>query len=75
MRFTTAIIERYRRRKTSVEEAMSEIPWGVVGVHGDLSNLNEKAFEAVEAWRNRPLRRAYPYVYVDETCLMSICPF
>lgn len=30
-----------------------------------VSNLNEKAFEAVEAWRSRPLERAYPYVYVD----------
>lgn len=29
-----------------------------------ISNLNEKAFEAVEAWRPPP-ERAYPYVYVD----------
>ena len=51
MRFTTAIIERYRRRETSVEEAMiemylagvstrriedvSEILWGVERVGGD----------------------------------------
>ena len=30
-----------------------------------VSNLNEKAFEAVGAWRSHPLERAYPYVYVD----------
>ncbi|MDY3970199.1 MAG: IS256 family transposase [Atopobiaceae bacterium] len=81
MRFTTAIIERYRRRETSVEEAMiemylagvstrriedvSEILWGSSVSASTVSNLNEKAFEAVEAWRSRPLERAYPYVYVD----------
>lgn len=81
MRFTTAIIERYRRREASVEEAMietclagvstrriedvSEILWGSSVSAATVSNLNEKAFEAVEAWRNRPLERAYPYVYVD----------
>ena len=80
-RFTTAIIERYRRRETSVEEAMiemylagvstrriedvSEILWGSSVSAATVSNLNEKAFEAVEEWRNRPLERAYPYVYVD----------
>ena len=81
MRFTTAIVERYRRRETSVEEAMTgtylagvstrriedagEILWGSSVSASTVSNLNEKAFEAVEAWRSRPLERAYPYVYVD----------
>lgn len=81
MRFTTAIIERYRRRETSVEEAMiemclagisirriedvSEILWGSAVSASTVSNFNEKAFESVEEWRNRPLGRVYPYVYVD----------
>ncbi len=81
MRFTTAIIERYRRRETSVEEAMiemylagvstrriedvSEILWGSSVSAATVSNLNERAFEAVEEWRNRPLERAYPYACVD----------
>lgn len=81
MRFTTAIIERYRRRETSVEEAMiemylagvstrriedvSEILRGSSVSAATVSNLNEKAFASVEEWRNRPLERAYPYVYVD----------
>ena len=85
MRFTTVIIERYRRRETSVEEAMiemclagvstrriedvSEILWGSSVSAATVSNLNERAFEAVEAWRSRPLERAYPYACVDGICL------
>ena len=81
MRFTTVIIERYRRRETSVEEAMiemylagvstrriedvSEILWGSSVSASTVSNLNEKAFASVEEWRNRPLERAYPYACVD----------
>ena len=80
-RLATAAIERYRRRETSVEEAMiemylagvstrriedvSEILWGSSVSAATVSNLNEKAFASVEEWRNRPLERAYPYVYVD----------
>ena len=85
MRFATAIIERYRRRETSVEEAMiemylagvstrriedvSEMLWGSSVSAATVSNLNEKAFEAVEEWRNGPLERAYPYACVDGICL------
>ena len=81
MRFATAIIERYKRREASVEEAMiemylagvstrriedvSEILWGASVSSATVSNLNEKAFEAVEEWRSRPLNRKYPYVFVD----------
>lgn len=81
MRFTTAIIERYKRRETSVEEAMiemylagvstrriedvSEILWGSSVSAATVSNLNDKAFDAVEAWRSRPLTCVYPYVFID----------
>lgn len=81
VRFATAVIERYKRRETSVEEAMiemylagvstrriedvSEILWGASVSASTASNLNEKAFEAVEEWRCRPLTCAYPYVFVD----------
>lgn len=81
VRFATAVIERYKRRETSVEEAMiemylagvstrriedvSEILWGSSVSASTVSNLNERAFASVEEWRNRPLERAYPYVYVD----------
>ena len=81
----TKIIERYRRRESSVEEAMmemylagvstrriedvSEILWGSSVSKGTVSNLNQKAFAKVEEWRTRPLTCAYPYVYVDGTYL------
>lgn len=85
MRFTTAIIERCRRRETSVEEAMietclagvsarriedaGEILWGPSVSASTVSDLNEKAFASVEEWRNRPLERAHPYACVDGTYL------
>lgn len=81
MRFTTAIIERCRRRETSVEEAVvemylagvstrriedvSEILWGSSVSAATVPDLNEKAFEAVEGRGNGPLERACPYVCVD----------
>ena len=81
MRFATAVIERHKRRETSVEEAIiemhlagvstrriedvSEILWGAGVSAGTVSNLNDKAFKAVEEWRCRPLAREYPYVFVD----------
>lgn len=80
-RLATAAIERYRRRETSVEEAMiemylagvstrriedvSEILWGSSVSAATVSNLNEKAFASVEEWRNRPPGRAHPYACVD----------
>lgn len=79
--FETAIIERYRRRESSVEEALiemylagvsvrrvediTEALWGTKVSPGTISNLNKKAYEHIEAWRTRPLSGKYPYVYVD----------
>ena len=80
--FETAIIERYRRRETSVEEALiemylagvsvrrvediTEALWGTKVSPGTISNLNKKAYENIERWRNRKLSSdPYPYVYVD----------
>ena len=81
MRFATAVIERYKRRETSVEEAViemylagvptrriedvSEALWGAGVSAGTVSNLDGKAFKAAEEWRCRPLACEYPYVYVD----------
>ena len=71
VRFTTAIIERHRRRETSAGEAMaemrladvsagriedvSEVLWGPGVSVATVSNLNEKVFASVEGRRNRPL--------------------
>lgn len=81
MRFATAVVERYKRRETRVEEAIiemylagvstrriedvGEILWGAGVSTGTVSNLNDKAFKAVDEWRCRPLTCEYPYVYVD----------
>ena len=79
--FETAIIERYRRRESSVEEALvemylagvsvrrvediTEALWGSRVSPSTISDLNQKIFERVEAWRNRPLDAEYPYVFLD----------
>ena len=68
LRFETAIVGRYRRRETSVEEALIEMYLAGVSVHrveditealwgtkvssGTISNLNKKAYEHIETWRN-----------------------
>lgn len=46
-------------------EDVSEILWGSSVSAATVSNLNDKAFEAVEEWRSRPLACGYPYVFVD----------
>lgn len=52
-----------------IEDA-SEVLWGASVSAGTVSNLNEKAFAAVEEWRCRPLTCEYPCVYVDGIYLM-----
>ena len=79
--FETAIIERYRRREASVEEALMEMYlagvsvrrveditealWGTRVSPGTVSNLNKKIYEQITAWRNKPIKGAHPYVYLD----------
>jgi len=79
--FETAIIERYKRREISVEEAMiemylagvsvrrvediTEALWGAKVSPGTISNLNKKIYEEIEKWRNEPLKNHYTYVYID----------
>ena len=81
VQFETAIIERYRRRESSVEEALiemylagvsvrrvediSEALWGSRVSASTISDLNQKAYVHIEEWRQRPLSGKYPYVYVD----------
>jgi transposase-like protein len=79
--FETAIIERYRRRETSVEEALvemylagvsvrrvediTEALWGTKVSPGTVSRLNSKIYETIEKWRMNPIEGAHPYVYLD----------
>lgn len=77
--FETAIIERYRRRESSVEEALiemylagvsvrrvediTEALWGSKVSPATISELNKKAYVHIEDWRNRPLQGG-KYPYV-----------
>ena len=79
--FETAIIERYRRRESSVEEALiemylagvsvrrvedvTEALWGTRVSAGTVSELNKKVYVHIDQWRSRPLSGSYPYVYMD----------
>jgi len=80
-KFETAIIERYKRRESSVEEALvemylagvsvrrvediTEALWGTKVSPGTVSNLNKKIYERIEKWRNRPIEGHFPYIYLD----------
>lgn len=79
--FETAIIERYRRRESSVEEALiemylagvsvrrvediTEALWGTRVSPGTVSNLNKKIYAKIEEWRNRRIEGDHPYLYLD----------
>ncbi len=79
--FETAIIERYRRRESSVEEALiemylagvsvrrvediTEALWGTRVSPGTVSNLNKKIYAKIEAWRHRRIEGDHPYVFLD----------
>jgi transposase-like protein len=79
--FETAIIERYRRRESSVEEALiemylagvsvrrvediTEALWGTRVSPSTVSELNQKIYGKIETWRNRPIEGEHPYVFMD----------
>lgn len=79
--FETAIIERYRRREASVEEALiemylagvsvrrvediTEALWGTRVSPATVSDLNKKIYATIETWRNRSIEGEHPYVYLD----------
>src|SRR5690349_21401322 len=83
--FETAIIERYRRREASVEEALvemylagvsvrrvediTEALWGTRVSSGTVSRLNQKIYRHIEAWRNRQIVGEFPYLYLDGVVL------
>ena len=84
-KFETAIIERYRRRESSIEEALMEMYlagvsvrrveditealWGMRVSAGTVSDLNQKLYERIEQWRTAPITGEHPYVYLDGICL------
>ena len=84
--FETAIIERYRRRESSLEEALvemylagvsvrrvediTEALWGTKVSPATVSELNKKAYVHIEEWRNRPLQGGK---YPSSTWTAFIC--
>ena len=79
--FETAIIERYKRREASVEEALIEMYlagvsvrrveditqalWGTRVSPGTVSKLNKKIYGSIEQWRTKGLKGQYPFIYLD----------
>jgi transposase-like protein len=79
--FETAIIERYRRRDISIEEAIvqmylagvsvrrvediTEALWGTRVSSGTVSNLNKKVYKHIERWRAQKIEGSFAYVYLD----------
>ena len=79
--FETAIIERYRRKETSVEEALvemylagvsvrrvediTEALWGTRVSSSTVSELNQRIYGRIEEWRTAPIQGEHPYVYLD----------
>ena len=79
--FGSAVIERCRRRESSVEEALMEmclagvstrrvddtgrLLWGERMPSRTLSDKLKKIYKEIDEWRKRPLESEYPYVFVD----------
>ena len=79
--FESAVIERYRRREESVEEALidmclagvstrrvddiSQLLWGERMPSQTLSDKLKKVYGDIDSWRTRPLEGECPYVFVD----------
>lgn len=77
----TLIIERYRRKEASIEESLVEMYLAGLSVRtvedmseqlvgsrvsaSTVSDLNQKIYQRIELWRNRPIEGSYPYVYLD----------
>ena len=79
--FESAVIERYRRREESVEEALidmylagvstrqvddtGQLLWGDRMPSRTLSDKLKRVYAEIDEWRTRPLDDEYPYVFVD----------
>lgn len=77
----TSIIERYKRRESSVEEALvemylagvsmrrvediTEALWGVRTSASTVSAMAQKVYGQIESWRNRRIEGSHAYVYLD----------
>jgi len=78
----------YRRRESSVEEALvemylagvsvrrvediTEALWGTRVSPSTVSELNQKIYKQIEQWRQRPLIAEYGHVYLDGLWLKRV---
>ncbi len=79
--FETQIINRYKTKQSSVEEALiemylagvsvrrvediTEALWGAKVSSSTVSALNKKIYGKIEEWRMQPIEGEHPYVFVD----------
>lgn len=79
--FETEIIKRYQRRESSVEEALiemylagvsvrrvediTEALWGTRVSPSVVSDLNQKIYGKIDAWRSAKIEGSHPYVFLD----------
>jgi putative transposase len=50
-------------------EDITEALWGTRVSSGTVSRLNQKIYAHIEAWRNRQIVGAFPYLYLDGVIL------
>ena len=79
--FESAIIDRYRRKESSVEEALvemylagvsvrrvediTEALWGTRVSSSTVSELNQRIYGRIEEWRTASIESEHPYIYLD----------
>lgn len=79
--FRSMVVSRYRRREESVDEALIDMYlagvsqrrvdeisrdlWGTRTAPATLSKNLKDVYARIDAWRNRPLTRPMPYVFMD----------
>lgn len=79
--FETQIIKRDQTRQSRIEEALFEMYlagisvrcvediteplWGAKVSSSTVSELNQKIYGKIEAWRQQPIHGEYPYIFLD----------
>ncbi len=46
-------------------EDITETLWGTRVSPSTVSNLDQKIYQQIDVWRNRPIAGAHPYLYLD----------
>jgi transposase-like protein len=54
-------------------EGIMEALWGSRVSASTVSELNQKVYGQIEAWRNKPIEGEHPYLYLDGIWLKRTC--